>query len=98
MKTIKRPGDTQLGCTRLPVNTASPSIDQDVEFPRQFGADQRLLDLRPQSLRGKVTLESTPIDNQLALAGPKNDSGYRRFATSRRPILSKLCHRYSVRV
>jgi hypothetical protein len=70
------PGDTQLGCARLAVNAPAPSIDENIEFPRQLGADQGLLDLSPQGLRGKVTRESTPIDNQLAIAGPKNNSGY----------------------
>jgi len=91
----QRPGDAQLGRTRLPVHTAPPGVDQDIKLPRQLRADQGLLDFGAQRLRGEVTVETTPVDRQLPVAGPKNHSGDGGFATSRRHILSKLCHKDS---
>ena len=91
----QRPGDAQFGCTRLAVHAAAPGIDEDVELPRQLRAHQRLLDLRAQRLGGKVAVEAAPVDGQFPVAGPENHSGYRRFATPRRHVLSKLCHKDS---
>jgi hypothetical protein len=84
-------GDTEAGSIGLPGVSATVAENENVEFIRRLGGEQRLANHRTGRFGGEVFVVRTTIDCNLAVAGPKEDTGYRRFP----PTCSKMlceCH------
>jgi hypothetical protein len=82
--------DSETDCVSLTSHAAAMGKNQDVELFCHLGDEKRLPNRDAQGFGREVVVERTPVDGNIALAGPEKYTRNRRFAATGSKVLLNL--------